>query len=100
MKNFLVKIDKVMTGLIVACILPIVGFFVSFLVKGGHYPFEKYVDLALRNSMDQQDILIFCLIPNMFLFYFANFRWHINEFTKGLVAITIVLLLILVIMTY
>jgi len=100
MKEFIAKIDNVFIGIIFGLILPIIGFYLSYLVKGGQVDFETYSDLAFKKSMDQQDILIFCLIPNMFMFYFSNFRWKINEFTKGLVGVTIVLLIGLVLLTY
>ena len=102
MREKLEKLDKVVIGLIVGAILPIIGFYISFLVKArnGVVDFDTYVDLAFGQSVEQQDILIFCLIPNMFMFYFSNFRWQLNEFTKGLVAITIVLLVALIAITY
>lgn len=102
MKEFLVKIDKVIIGLGVGSVLPIIGFYISYLVKArnGVVSFDGYMNLAFNQSMEQQDILIFCLIPNMFMFYLSNFRWQINEFTKGLVGITIVLLVALILLTY
>ena len=99
MKEKLAKIDKVSIGLIFGIILPIIGFFASFMVKGGQVTFDEYVALAMNTNADQQDILIFCLIPNMFMFYLSNFRWQFNEFTKGLVGVTIVLLIGLILMT-
>lgn len=102
MKEKLAKIDNVFIGLIVGAILPIIGFYISFLVKARNtiVDFDSYTDLAFNSSAEQQDILIFCLIPNMFMFYFSNFRWQLNEFTKGLVAVTIVCLVGLILLTY
>jgi hypothetical protein len=74
------KYDKTVNGLIAGLILPI--------------------GRAFRHSSDQQDILILSLIPNMFMFYLSNFRWNLNNFTKGLVGTTIVLLIALIAMTY
>lgn len=99
MKKKITKLDKVSIGLIFGIILPILGFFGSFAVKGGALTFDAYVSLAFNPNADQQDILIFCLIPNMFMFYLSNFRWQFNEFTKGLVGLTIVALVGLIIMT-
>ena len=102
MKEKLAKLDNVYVGLIVGTILPIIGFYISFLVKArnGVVSFDTYIDMAFGSSMYQQDILIFCLIPNMFMFYFSNFRLKLNEFTKGLVAVTIVCLVALILLTY
>lgn len=100
MSEKLAKFDKVFYGLILGAILPVIGYYLSFMVKGGLIDFDTYVRYTLQTSEYQQDILIFCLIPNMLLFYFTNFRWQLYEFTKGLVGITVVALLILIFMTY
>ena len=96
------KLDKTLTGVIFGALLPIVGFLISFPIKtrGRGIGISEYVDMALHSSSNQQDILIFCMLPNMFLFYFTNFRWNMYEFTKGLVAMTLLLGLTLVIFTY
>ena len=99
MKEKLAKIDKVAIGVIFGLVLPILGFFASYFVKGGAVDFDGYVSLAMNTNADQQDILIFCLIPNMFMFYLSNFRWQLNEFTKGLVGVTIVALIGLILLT-
>ena len=104
MKEKLEKIDTTAWGLIIGAILPIIGFYLSYIVKTwGVFPaisFGEYVDLAFSGSQHQQDILIFSLIPNMFLFYFSNFRWQLNAFTKGLVGITVVCLIVLLFLTF
>lgn len=94
------RFDKIFYGLILGAILPFVGFYLSYLVKGGLVDWETYIEYTLQTSEYQQDILIFCLIPNMLLFYLTNFRWQFYEFTKGLVGITVVALLILVLLTF
>ena len=103
MKEKLAKLDKLHWGLIIGTILPIIGFVLSYVVKTwGVYPaisFDDYLNMAFGNSQDQQDILIFSLIPNMFMFYFSNFRWQLYEFTKGLVGVTVIGLIVIVIMT-
>jgi hypothetical protein len=85
------KFDKVIYGVIAGIILPILGFFISFPIKRTPTTtFSEYVTYAMGGD-NQQDILIFCMIPNMFLFYFTNFRWNAYELTKGLVGVTLVL---------
>ena len=66
------KLDKTLYGVLVGMVLPIIGFFLSFLIKarGTTIDFDTYVNMAINGSADQQDILIFCMIPGMFLFYF------------------------------
>lgn len=96
------KFDKVSLGVIAGLILPIIGFVISYYVKNrnGIVDFDTYVDLAFNQSAEQQDILIFTLIPNMLMFYFSNFRWSWNNFTKGLVFVTVLCLIALIILTY
>lgn len=96
------KLDKALTGVIFGSLLPILGFFISYpvLTRGINTTFEQYKNLAINSPDHQQNVLIFCMLPNMFLFYFTNFRWAMNNFTKGLVAVTILLGLALVILTY
>lgn len=85
------KFDKTLYGVIVGIILPILGFFISFPIKKlPTTTFSDYVGMAMHGD-NQQDILIFCMIPNMFLFYFTNFRWNMYNLTKGLVGVTLVL---------
>lgn len=86
------KFDKVVYGVIAGLILPVIGYFISFLVKTRDtiLTFNDYWSHTLRGD-EQQDILIFCLIPNMFFFYFTNFRWNTYEMTKGLVGVTLIL---------
>lgn len=93
------KYDKVIYGILAGIILPVIGFFVSYPIK--RLPttsFSEYVTYAMGGE-NQQDILIFCMIPNMFLFYFTNFRWNAYNLTKGLVGVTLVLGLLLFILT-
>ena len=104
MKEKLEKIDKSVIGVIVGALLPIIGFFISYVVKtySSGISFEEYVNIAVNDNYakDRQDIMIFSMIPNMLLFYFTNFRWGIYEFTKGLVAVTLLLGVALFIISY
>ncbi|MFT5821081.1 MAG: hypothetical protein ACI8ZM_002330 [Crocinitomix sp.] len=100
MKEKLKKMDKALIGVLLGVLLPIVGFIISYFVKtiGTDVDFAGYVARAIHSN-EQQDIFIFSMLPNMFLFYFTNFRWNLLEFTKGLVAVTILLGLMLVLLT-
>ena len=100
MKEKLKKMDRALIGVLIGALLPIIGFIISYYVKtiGSDIDFNGYVSRALHGD-EQQDILIFSMLPNMFLFYFTNFRWNLMEFTKGLVAVTILLGLLLVLIT-
>jgi len=92
------KYDNVWVGIIAAIVLLVVGFLLSYLVKG--YPaigFSRYVGFLTNGSSDRMDILIFSLLPNMLLFYFTNFRWQFYEFVKGLVAVSVLFCLLIVV---
>lgn len=98
MKAKLKKYDRAIYGVIVSAILPIVGFFISYPIKGWGLTFNEYTDIAFRPGIIN-DVFIFSMIPNMLLFYFTNFRWNLNEFTKGLVAVTILLVVMMLVIT-
>lgn len=92
MREKLEKYDKIIWGIILGILFLVIGFFISYFVKTYTFDisFKEFVDIAINDNVyqDRQDILILTMIPNMFLFYFVNFRWALYEMTKGLVAIT------------
>ncbi|MFD1552812.1 hypothetical protein DNU06_08385 [Putridiphycobacter roseus] len=94
----LAKYDKASIGIIVALILLILGFLLSYFVKGytTNIPLSRYTRYLFTGSPDRMDILIFSLLPNMLLFYFVNFQWRMYEFVKGLVAVSVIFCLIIV----
>ncbi|MCC7452640.1 MAG: hypothetical protein IT222_00630 [Crocinitomix sp.] len=103
MKEKLKKYDRPMYGVIIGLIFPIIGFLISYpiLTRGYSYEemdFQRYINYTIH-GIDRQTILIFCMLPNMFLFYFSNFRLNMIEFTKGLVAMTLLLGIMLIILT-
>ena len=93
------KYDTVMYGIIISIVLLILGFLLSYLIRtsGTEIPFSNYLkSLGSRNNPNRMDILIFSLLPNMFLFYFTNFRWQMYEFIKGQVGVSVIFCLIIV----
>ena len=100
MKDKLKKYDKAILGVIFGLVLPVFGFLLSYpvLTREINMPFDRYLSYAV-NGVDRQNIMIFCMLPNMFLFYLVNFRWSLVEFTKGLVAMTLLFGLLLVILS-
>ncbi len=101
-RDKLKKYDKAVIGVTVGLVFTILGYFLSYPILTrtyADYTLERYFYYTV-NGPDRQQILIFSLLPNMFLFYFVNFRWNLGEFTKGLVAITLLLGLLLVILSF
>ena len=94
------KYDTIVYGVIVGLILPIIGFIVSYFIKtrGIDITFDDYFFNRLLHSEEKMDIVIFSMIPNMFLFYFVNFKWDMFEFTKGIVGVTLVMGILVVIL--
>lgn len=95
--NWKEKIDKTSYGIITALVLGIIGFLISFLVKGyGVVTFNQFLYYAYTDNPEKNDILILSLIPNMLMFYLVNFQWKLGDFTKGFVGTVIGLCVILV----
>ncbi|MEO9257103.1 MAG: hypothetical protein ABI207_01905 [Crocinitomicaceae bacterium] len=85
------KYDTTLMGLILALVLPIITYLILFLAKAHHLSFSEFTYLVFNNASYRVDVLTMCVLPNMFLFYFVNFRFHMNKFTKGLVIISILI---------
>lgn len=85
------KLDTLLYGLLVALILPILTYLVCYSVKANTFSLGEFTSYLFNSPTDRTRILTFCVLPNMFLFYFVNFRFHMNQFTKGLVVISLLL---------
>ena len=97
------KLDTFKHGAVIGLTFPIIGFFISFLVKGSEMSLETYWQVFTQSSDlvsdltrdiyadSRQSTLVFCLLPNLLLFYFSFFQYKIDRFSKGLVAITLTL---------
>jgi hypothetical protein len=100
METFIKKQDSLTKGIIVALLLPIITFFVCFLSKAKHMEFGTFTNLVFHFKDYRVNILTLCLLPNMFLFYFVNFRFKMGQFTKGLVLISLLLVIAIVISSF
>ena len=114
MKNkWYFKYNKLKTGFIVGLILPIIGFFVGFIAKGGGASFNTFWQIFIQNHElvhnaalksiykdTRESILMFCLLANMLAFYFSFFIFKIDRFSSGLVSITLILVAIIFLFIY
>ncbi len=100
-KKWINKYDKMIIGIILGFIFPIIGFFVSYLLNGSSYSFSEYCYDFIRDdphsvlsevySENRINALSICLIANMLLFYLTFFIFKLNNLSKGLVGMTILL---------
>ena len=106
------KYDKISYGLIAGLIFPIIGFLISYLVKGDESSISNYWLMFIKDSSEansyvaeiyantRKEILTFCLISNMLLFYPTFFTWKMDRFSKGVVGTTLLLAAIAFIFIY
>ena len=104
MTNWKNKINKIKYGIIAGLTLPVLGFFIGFLAKGGNMSFSTFWQIFTQNhelvyksdlksiyQETRQSTLMFCLLANMLAFYFSFFMFKIDRFSRGLVSITLIL---------
>ncbi|MFL2571656.1 MAG: hypothetical protein ACJ0QL_07265 [Parvicellaceae bacterium] len=103
MKNKLHRLDNVWIGFGTGVLLPIIGFFLIFLFANNGNPFSIFwynftheafpYDFQMNSSNNEmkKNILILCLILNLIVFYLGYFTLKFDQFTKGIVAITLLL---------
>ncbi len=92
-------------------LFPFIGFFISFLIIGGE-SFSTFWEIFLKDANiyksevqdfykeTRQNVLMFCLMSNLLLFYFSFFLFKIDQFSKGLVFITLILAAISMLFIY
>ena len=107
------KINKIKYGIIAGLTLPVLGFFIGFLAKGGNMSFSTFWqifsqnhdllhvnDLKLIYQDTRQSTVMFCLLSNMLAFYFSFFKNKLDRFSTGLVFITLLLAAVSVLFIY
>lgn len=94
------KYDKPLFGLLTGAFLPVVGFFLSYLVK--YYPrnLGAYWSLFLESGSNQTQIFTFSMIPSLFLFYFILFQWKMEKASKTYVGISLIYVTIYVYLNF
>ena len=113
MANWKNKINKIKYGIIAGLTLPVLGFFIGFLAKGGNMSFSTFWqiftqnhdllhlnDLKLIYQDTRQSTVMFCLLSNMLVFYFSFFKNKLDRFSTGLVFITLLLAAVSVLFIY
>ena len=98
------KFNKFKFGFISGLILPVFGFFIGFITKGGELSFSSFWQIFIQNhdvlhnsnikliyQETRQSTLMFCLLANMLAFYLSFFLYKVDKFSQGLVGITLIL---------
>lgn len=88
------KFDTIVVGSILGAILPLIGFFLSKLLKDrdNSYTLKGYWNLLIGQNDYYLDILTLSLIPNLLAFYLLYFHWKMDKALKGLIFVTIIYL--------
>ncbi|HZH87477.1 MAG TPA: hypothetical protein VFD77_09170 [Brumimicrobium sp.] len=89
------KLDNRKMGIIFGIVLPIIGFLIFWQWKHNERSLSDLYRFMSSTSNNRNELLIFPIIPNLLLFYFANFQWRWDRFTTGLVGVTIILTVII-----
>ena len=93
MKN---KINTLGTGLILGILVPVISFFVFYLIKFRHYDFDDYVTGVMLHAILTK-VLSLCILPNLALFFI--FIWT-NKLTaaRGVLTATIFLSIVMLLL--
>lgn len=81
-------IDRLATGLIIGLILPVLIFFIVFLVTSGDMGLKAYFNKIINRDVITHFISL-CVFPNVFTFLLFN-RFDKLRSSKGVLGITII----------
>jgi len=98
MRSTLQKLDTRIAGILIGILFPLIVILVIWQTQMGDRTLGQFFRFLGSRSSLQNNILIMLVIPNMFVFYFTNFRWKMDKFTTGLVGTTIFLALVVAIL--
>ena len=98
--SWTLKWNKFKYGLIAGFISPVIGFLIAYLVIGKNLSFLQFSsyffgEINSNNIVSEiylemrQNTLMFCLLMNMLIFYFSFFIFKIDQFSKGIVGLTL-----------
>lgn len=91
MEAFLKKYDTLLIGILLATVLPIITYLICYTAKSSYMDIGEFTAQVFNNRSYRINVLTMCVLPNMFLFYFVNFRYHMGQFTKGLVIVSLLI---------
>ncbi len=90
------KINTLGIGLISGILIPLISFFIFYLVKFRHYDFGDFATTILLRAIVTK-VLSLCVLPNLALFFI--FIWT-NKLTaaKGVLTATILLSIVMLLL--
>ncbi len=83
------RFDKLIYGLILGALLPVLGFYLGYLIKYSG-SVKGYWLLLSQPTASQNEVFTFCMLPSLLFFYLVFFRWKLDQASKGLVAASLV----------
>ena len=81
-------IDRISTGFIFGLVLPVLIFFIVFLVTSGDMGLNDYFDKIIRRDVVTHFISL-CVFPNVFIFLLFN-RFDKLRSAKGVLGMTFI----------
>lgn len=85
------RFDNIWLGMIAAVVLPLIVLSIYATVVSANGNLSTLYYTLIEQPQFRLKILTIGIIPNLFLFYIVNNRLQMNEFTRGLVLITVIL---------
>ncbi|MCT4674051.1 MAG: hypothetical protein ACPGSG_10455 [Prolixibacteraceae bacterium] len=89
-------INSSKTGFITGILLPTCFFFLTYFTKYADIPFDQYIQTAMDKGA-MVYLLSISAFPNLLLFFLAN-QLNKNLFCKGMVAISVVWIVVIFIL--
>lgn len=86
--KFSEKYDKVLTGLVMGLVLPLITGLIIYLFSKGHYSIHSYLNRIAESNIITH-IITLCVFPNVFIFLIFN-RFDMLRASRGVLAMTIV----------
>ena len=94
--SFLKRINTRGIGFITGLLVPILTFVIYGFSSAGDIPFSDWMNKMWENEKMRSNTLTLILIPSLFIFYLANFRWRLDHLTVGLVGATLILSVVII----
>ncbi|MFZ5554928.1 MAG: hypothetical protein ACOZCO_17590 [Bacteroidota bacterium] len=90
------KADKLIYGIVSGTLLPLIGYVIGYKAFFYRYGWDGYWKKFSGGGDIQTHIFTLSMLPTLFLFYLVFFQWKMDQFSKGLVMISLMYVAIFV----